>query len=277
MRIHRRFHCTGTGRVLIASGAWLLAGSVLAATAPMSILGMWQFRFRESPAAPPPDVLTAVGRNYLELRQQAQAAGHVRDVANMKCLPTGFPQLMLWRSPLEIMQSFGRVSIITEHDPGNDEPRTIYLNKPQSKDPDPSWNGHSVGHWRGQTLVIDTVGLNGRGTFLFPITASTHTVELLSLEHGGKILDDRMTFDDPMVFVKPYTVTVRYDRMPNDAERMEAVCEPDLDAISHVDLNAVKAYDGEAARMLDPQLQYNAAGSVADRKQAASDAEQKAP
>lgn len=258
-----------TRSISAAIAASMLSATAWAAAAHPDITGMWQYRFRESPAAPPADVLTDYARQYIELQRRGEAAGHVRDVANMKCLPTGFPQLMLWRSPIEIMQGFGRIAIITEHDPGNDEPRTIYLDKPQQSMPDPSWNGHSVARWDGSALLIDTVALNARGTFLFPLTPSTHVTERLSLQQGGKVLADAMTFEDPKVFLKPYTLTVRYDRMADSEERMEAVCEPDLDALSHVDLKAIKDYDGEAARMLDPNDQYNAGGSEADRKAAA--------
>jgi hypothetical protein len=55
-------------------------------------------------------------------------------------------------------------------------------------------------------------------------------------------------------------VTLRYSRMPEDTERFEAVCEPDLEALKATDLAALKDTDVEAARMLDPALGYNPGG-----------------
>jgi hypothetical protein len=83
--------------------------------------------------------------------------------------------------------------------------------------------------------------------------------ERFRLESGGKVLAVTLTATDPVNYAKPYSVTVHYDRMPDDTERMEAVCEVDLDALAQVDLKAIKDVDSEAKRMLDPDLQYNSA------------------
>lgn len=249
----------------IACACVLFAGPASAATP--DITGMWVYRFAESSEALSADGLTSRGREWVAKQQRGMAAGHVRNVANMKCLPTGFPALMTWRSPIQIMQSFGRIAIITEHDPGNDEPRTIYLNRTQDNEADPSWNGHSVGKWQGNTLIIDTVALNGRGHFRFPLTDTTHVVERIHLENNGRLLVDEMTFDDPAVFARPYKMTIRFDRMPDTTERLEAVCEPDLDALKETDLQAISDFDDEAARMLDPELQYNTAETSSMQKQ----------
>ncbi len=242
--------------VLFVIAGFLSIPSVMAATP--DITGMWIYRFADSSEALSADGLTPLGQRYVEGQKRALAADHVRNVANMKCLPTGFPALMTWRSPIQIMEGFGRLSITTEHDPGNDEPRTIYLAVPQAEDPDPSWNGHSVGYWEGNTLVVDTIRLNGRGRFHnFPVTTTMHAVERIRLENNGALLVDEITFEDPAIFVRPFKLTLRYDRMANATERMEAVCEPDLLALGEVDLEAIREFDSEAARMLDPDQQYN--------------------
>jgi len=189
-------------------------------------------------------------------------AGHVRSVSNMKCLPVGFPGIMLYRTPIQIMAGFGRIGITAE---SAVESRTIYIDKPQPDPVDPSWNGHSIGHWDGDSLLVETVGLNGRTRGLWnvgrPLPSSSeaaHYTERFRLEEGGKVLTVTFTVIDPVNYAKPYVITVHYDRMPNDAERMEAVCEVDLEALAQVDLKAVKETDQEAARMLDPSLRYNA-------------------
>ncbi|HEX7874040.1 MAG TPA: hypothetical protein VF475_14085 [Sphingobium sp.] len=246
----------------------------LAAHAQADITGMWQIRLSteggdasdaKTDAAAPK--LKPAAQAWVDRRRAADKGGFVRNVSNMKCLPTGFPNMMQWRSPIMIMQGFGRIAIITEHDPGNDEPRSIYLNRSHAEPVDPSWNGDSVGHWEGETLVVDTVGLNGRGGSHFaPITEKTRVTERFTLTNGGKTLVDTLTFADPDVFVEPYTMAWTFDRLPDTAERMEAVCEPDLDALSATDLAKLKDVDDEAARMLDPEYRYNASGNAVDIK-----------
>jgi hypothetical protein len=177
----------------------------------------------------------------------------------MLCLPTGFPVLMQWKSPIEILESPGRVTVISEHDPGNDEPRTIYLNKQPPADLAPAWNGYSTGVWSGKTLVVTTIGLNDRAPLLggVPRTEKTKIVERFTLQKGGKELEDQLTMTDPTVLTAPWVVTLRYARMPADSERLEAVCEPDLGALKTTDLAALKGLDPDADRLLDPALQYN--------------------
>lgn len=238
---------------------------------------MWQFEFspwlKGAPSAPP---FTPQAAALAAKRKAAREKGYVRALQNILCLPTGFPALMMWRSPIEIEAAPGRISILTEHDPGPDEPRTIYLDEKAQPDAiDPSWNGHSIGRFTGDTLVVDTVGFNGRQDPGFaPVGPNTHVTERFHLApDGGKLLDD-ITFTDPSIYTRPYSFTLAYDRMPPDSERMEAVCEVDLEALRNVDLNTIKDVDPEAARLLDPANGYNAAGAQADAASRAAQARQ---
>jgi hypothetical protein len=250
----------------------LLLGLMAAACAgvargapPPNITGMWQYdvgdKPDEEPEAQPP--VTPEVAKLLAMRRDARLKGYVRDLANMQCLPTGFPQLMTWRSPIMIMQGFGRISIVTEHDPGNDEPRTVYLNeKTHPADLAPSWEGHSIGHWEGQTLVVDTIGFNDRANYLHGVPRSEkgHVVERFHLTKGGKVLLDDMTMTDPESLTKPWTVTLKFTRLANTEERLEAVCEPDLEALKKIDPNQYKVFDVEARYMTDPSKIYNLGG-----------------
>jgi hypothetical protein len=241
--------------------AFALALGFGSARAEPDITGMWQYDFSRAPGAPrtPPAVTPKIAAMEA-LRRAASQKGYVRSLSNMKCLPTGMPQLMTWRSPIEIMQGFGRISILTEHDPGNDEPRTIYLNEHEHpKDLAPSWNGHSIGHWDGQVLVVDTVAMNDLVGGA-PRTEASHIVERFHLAQGGKVLLDDMTLEDPQVLTKPYTMTLKFNRLPNTEERLEAVCEPDLEAMQKLDIEALKAFDIEAQHMTDPTQRYNPGG-----------------
>jgi hypothetical protein len=118
---------------------------------------------------------------------------------------------------------------------------------------------------------FDPGGGNGRpewarGFAFRPHHRKTRVIEHFTLEDNNKTLVDTLTFTDPDVFREPYSLSWRFDRMADSAERMEAVCEPDLDALAAADLNKVKDVDVEAARMLDPANRYNASGNAVDIK-----------
>lgn len=249
-------------RAALAAGVALLALQAAPASAATAgkLTGMWDYqgRVEEKRVLAPPSVTPAIAERQAK-RKVAEQGGFVRSVANILCLPTGFPQMMQWKSPIQILEVPGRVVVLSEHDPGNDEPRTIYMNKKMPEDVDPSWNGYSVGRWEKDVLVVETKGFNDRAMLLqgIPRTPQTTAVERFSLAEGGKVLIDEITFTDPTTLTRPWTVALKYDRLPDDSERFEAVCEPDLPALQQTDLKERAPLDLEAARMLDPDKAYN--------------------
>ncbi|MDB5458939.1 MAG: hypothetical protein JWO72_680 [Caulobacteraceae bacterium] len=242
-----------------------LAGARSARAAmPADLSGVWQYD-RDRPPSRTLPKMTPAAAALVARKTAARQTGWVREVQNLKCLPTGMPLLMQWISPIYIFQDYRRVAILTEDDPGNDQPRTIYLDKkihPTADTLFPSWNGHSIGHWEGPVLVVDTVGFNER-SHLFqgvPRTPKTHIVERFHVSTDGQTLIDTMTMDDPDVLAGPWTVDLTFKRQPADTERLEAVCEPDLGALQALDWNAIKDVDEEAARIADPAQRYNPGG-----------------
>lgn len=249
----------------ISKAATLAIGLAIAPTAQaddLPIEGMWNYRVTEwtdGVAVPEPE-LTQEAKDFLAKRKAAEQAGYVRGVTSMLCLPGGFPSVMFLRTPMQILAGIGRVAITAE---SSIEPRTVYLNVPHPDIIDPSWYGNSVGHWDNGDLIVDTIGLNGRGKRhgiwqvgrdLPGTSAEAHIIERFHVEPGGKVLTLTMTVDDPVYYAKPYSVTVHYDRMPDDSPRYEAVCEVDLDALSKVDLEAIKDIDIEAERLLEDKV-----------------------
>ena len=97
----------------------------------------------------------------------------------------------------------------------NAETRHIRLNASQSANPKPSWYGDSVGHYEGDTLVVDTIGLNDK-TFLdnyrTPHTEKLHVTERWRLIENGAKLEVVMTIDDPDTFNEPFKALRQYDR-----------------------------------------------------------------
>jgi hypothetical protein len=142
--------------------------------------------------------------------------------AHTKCWPTGMPGLMQPPFGIEFLQTKGRITILSEV---SNLPRTIYLD--EKTHPDtliPGWNGHSIGHWEGNVLMVDTIGFNGRN---HNVSDKTHITEKIFLE--GDYLVDELTQDDPLTFVEPHKVRYRYKRAEGQeaSEVMEYVCEVD--------------------------------------------------
>ena len=97
---------------------------------------------------------------------------------------------------------------------------------PTGDDLDPTWKGHSIGRWDGDTLVIDTVGYNdkfwfdSRGT---PHTEKLHTIERFSRPNFGTLIND-FTLDDPGAYSKTVQLKFTARRVRQDVELMEDIC-----------------------------------------------------
>jgi len=155
--------------------------------------------------------------------REASAKGTpLADRATM-CLPEGMPAMMGATFPIEILQSKGQVTIIEE---AFTQVRRILLDQPQKAvdDVEPGFYGHSVGHWEGGTLVVDTVGVRENVVFQnAPHSADMRIKERISLGANG-ILRDDVTIEDPATLEKPWTFTFGYRRIPNYS-LLEYVCE----------------------------------------------------
>ena len=141
-------------------------------------------------------------------------AGKFAFTARSSCQAAGVPGFdVLLGGALYILQSPTEVTMIFS---GNHETRHIWLNASHSSTPKPSWNGELVGHYEGDTLVVDTVALNDK-TFLdnyrTPHTEKLHVTERWRLIENGKKLEIFMTIDDPGTFNQPWQAVRQYDRV----------------------------------------------------------------
>jgi hypothetical protein len=114
------------------------------------------------------------------------------------------------------------VVILSEGTPGF---RQIFLDgRKHPADPDPSWVGHSIGKWEGDTLIIDTIGFNDRGWMdIYPRTEKLHIVERYRRPDFGH-LEIQATIEDSGVFAKPWQINLKWDLAPQE-ELIEYVCE----------------------------------------------------
>ena len=94
--------------------------------------------------------------------------------------------------------------------------RRIYMNAPHSAHVTPSWFGESVGRYEGDTLVVDTIGLDPRtfvDNFRTPHTEKLHVVERFRIIDGGKTLEAQIHVEDPGAFTMPWDAVERYHRI----------------------------------------------------------------
>jgi hypothetical protein len=93
-------------------------------------------------------------------------------------------------------------------------------------DPLPTWWGHSIGHWEGDTLVIDTVGYND--TFWFDSRGTPHTEQLHTIERWTRInygtLVNELTLEDPGTFSRPVHLKFTATALPPNQDLLEFVC-----------------------------------------------------
>ena len=128
------------------------------------------------------------------------------------CVPSGVPNMFSFPNPLLILQTPKEVVMIKE---GGMEVRHIYLDVQHSANPKPSWSGESVGHYEGDTLVVDTIGQNAKtvlDVYRTPHSEKLHVVERWRTIDGGKALEVNITVDDPEVFYQPWSTRVRDQR-----------------------------------------------------------------
>jgi hypothetical protein len=167
-----------------------------------------------------------------------------------QCWP--FPTPFIFKqTTMQLIQQADRITVLFS---GNSEVRRIRLNAPHPPQPTPSWYGDSVGHYEGDALVVDTVGVRSKRPYamidLFgtPYTDKLHVVERYSLRdyddvkdalernkqenwlfngdvfsrYRGKFLQVHLTIEDDGVFTTPWTATMTY--VPGGDQVGEGVC-----------------------------------------------------
>jgi len=161
-------------------------------------------------------------------------AGQLGTTPRWSCLPGGVPGFSLFVvEPVYVVQSPKEVLLIYS---GNREVRHIYMNVPHSRNPKLTWYGESVGHYEGDTLVVDTIGLSPKAVidnYHTPHTDALHVVERYRLIDGGKQLEVNLTIDDPGTFNAPWQAMQHYSKVPN-RPMLEQNCSENNDNIFHL-------------------------------------------
>jgi hypothetical protein len=137
--------------------------------------------------------------------------------ARSSCAPGGVPGFMIFPAqPIYFVQTPKQVLMLYQ---GNAEVRRIHMNVQHTANPKPSFYGESVGRYEGDTLVIDTVGLNNKtvlDAYRTPHSGKLHVTERWRMTPDGKTLEVTIGIDDPEAFNQPFSVMQRYNRVASN-------------------------------------------------------------
>jgi hypothetical protein len=148
--------------------------------------------------------------------------------------PAGLPGALTTPYAMEIVEGLGETVVLLEASP---LPRRIFTDgrrHPASDDLNPSYMGHSIGHWEEDTLVVDTIGFNdnrkgkvsqsgpGKREAPFPRSEQMHMTERMRLTDQNTF-EDHMVIEDPETMTKPWTIDLAWSR--SGADPLEYVCE----------------------------------------------------
>jgi hypothetical protein len=151
--------------------------------------------------------------------------GGLAMTGQLTCMPSGVPAIFTVLSPIQILQAKDRVVILYQRD---HMVRIIPLNRQHRTNPKPTYFGDSIGHYEGDSLIVDTIGLNDKtwtDRFATPHTEKLHVVERYRVKNGGKTLEDFFTVDDPGAFTRQWSAVLNYSRSPAKAFQEEVCAE----------------------------------------------------
>jgi hypothetical protein len=141
------------------------------------------------------------------------------------CLPFGLMRSVnVGGYPIQIVQYGKYIALLFEQ---NTWFHVVAMDRDHPKNFQPTWFGDSVGKWDGDTLVIDTIGFNGKtrlDTLGHPHSDQMHLIERYRLTDPDHISYE-VTVDDPKTFTKPWTNVRVFPRMPASSELIEYSCE----------------------------------------------------
>lgn len=166
---------------------------------------------------------------WAQMVRQQRVQDFRKDSPLAHCMPVSVPFLN-FRGLSRIVQTPNLVVILYESP--NSPHRSIFLDgRELPKEPNPTWLGYSVGHWEGDTLVVNSIGFNDKGWLDVggnPQTESLRLTERYRRPDFGH-LQLEVTFDDPKTFTRPFTLRMT-KTYTADTEIFEDVCENERDS-----------------------------------------------
>ncbi len=195
----------------------------------------------QEPAGPPPFQNTRWPEKPPFTDWGAAESQRLADPSSFKpCAPIG-PVFFMWEVgifPIQLLEAPDQIVILRE---SSGMPRRIYMDgRGHPEDLEPSWMGHSIGRWDGETLVVDTVGLNGKARAMngvgsnaqvseddakprMPSSERLHLVERMKLVANGELLEDDLAINDPKAYTEP-VILKHYFQRRADIDMLEYFC-----------------------------------------------------
>ena len=158
--------------------------------------------------------LSSAGQDFVSRNAAAMQSGKIMQTAWVSCRPGAISTMTMPREKIVVLESAGEVTILFEM------PRMVRRIRMNASHPaalEPGYVGDSVGHWEGNTLVVDTLGFNGyaeldaRGQ---PTSPRLHTVERLTPSADGGSIDIETTVEDPEYYTQPFTIQRSWKKSP---------------------------------------------------------------
>lgn len=221
-------------KLLMAAGvaAALLSVTPIAQDAPRDLSGVWIQKEPAAALSATTPRMTASGDALFRANKPTVGAAASRDSNDptLACFPAGVPYILTVPVPFEFVQTSNRIVQLFEY---NHNVRRLYTDgrsHPSNlqETQQAQWMGHSTAQWHGDTLVVDTVGFNGR-TWLdragHPHSSDLHLTERIR-RVSATTLEYEVTIDDPKVYVGPWTTRLAFVLRP-EWDILEHNCMPE--------------------------------------------------
>jgi len=151
-----------------------------------------------------------------------------KDSPSYRCLPGIGPYVIF--GMFKILQTPNAMGFLSEF---NGSRQVLTDGRPLPEDPNPTWQGYSVGHWEGDTFVVESAGFNDQ-TWLdigHPHSEELRVTERFHRKDFGH-MDVKMTFSDPKIYARPFSIDVELELVP-DTELLEYVCNENEQSLKH--------------------------------------------
>lgn len=211
--------------VLRARSGSIAAGHASSRFSPKDLTGVWmaQGEITFSPAEPPMQPWAEAKFRSVRPSYGPHASPKSLD-PTLNCAPPGFPRILLFPFPMQVVQTPSEIIMLFEYDHFI---RQIFLDRREHPDDlDLSWMGDSIGQWEGDTLVVDTVKLTDKSWLDqvgHPHSDALRVVERIRRLDRGTLEDD-VTIDDSKAYTKSWSGRQVFKLKPA-WHLMEYVCE----------------------------------------------------
>ena len=192
--------------------------------------GLWQRILAKYESNITADLKSGEIPPWVQALVQERAEDLQKDSPGVQCLPWG-PSYSTSARMAKIVQTPGLIVTLEE----DLTYRQIFMDgRPLETDPIPSWMGHSVGRWEGDTLVVQSFGFNDRSWLDHdghPHSEALRMTERYRRPDFGH-MEIEITLNDPKVYARPWTVALSAVLMP-DTDLLEAVCNESHNSLAH--------------------------------------------